>query len=441
MASLSRTTRARIVFAIGIFAYTVAVWQRTTLGVAGIEAADRLGTAAGVVSTFAVLQLIVYAGLQVPVGVLLDAFGSRVMVAAGAVVMGLGEVSMAFADTVPEAAIARVLVGAGDAMTFACVIRLIPAWFSTRRVPLLTQLTSLTGQTGQAISAVPFIAYLDRAGWTPAFLAASTACFVSAVLAAAFLRDSPSTARPLRTPLTPRQLREDVLAVVRHPGTRLAVWTHWATGFAPIVFAMMWGFPYLVAGEGLPGPTASALITVFVVAGLVFGPTLGTLTQRHPYRRTNLAMLVALFNAVPWLAVLLWPGPAPLWLLVVLVVGLASGGPGSAIGLDLGRTFTSARRLGTATGIVIMGAFTAALASILVIGLTLDLISGGDAYTLRDFRLAMSTQLVFFAIGMIGVVRTRRVIRARTAASGVAIAPLPTALKRKAVRTWQRPRR
>lgn len=437
---MSRATQAKLVYAVGVLAYVVAVWQRTTLGVVGLQAAERFDTQAGVVATFAVLQLVVYAALQVPVGVLLDAFGSRTMVTGGALVMGMGEVAMAFAENVPEAAIARILVGAGDAMTFACVIRLIPAWFDSRRVPLLTQITSLTGQSGQAISAVPFVAFLHRAGWGPAFLAAASGCFVSAMLAATFLRDSASTSRPVREPMTRKQLWQDVKTVTAHPGTRLAVWSHWATGFAPIVFAMMWGFPYLTSGEGLSGPVASGLISVFVVAGLVFGPTLGTLTQRHPYRRTNLAVMVALLNAVPWLVVLVWPGPAPLWLLVILVIALASGGPGSAIGLDLGRTFNSPRRLGTATGIVIMGAFTAALANILVIGIVLDLVSGGDPYTLTDFRIAMSTQVVFFVAGIAGIVSTRRIIRERTREQGVVIDPLGVALKRRAARAVRRRR-
>ena len=50
---------------------------------------------------------------------------------------------------------AGVLVGTGDAMTFICVLRLIPAWFSVSQVPVITQLTGLLGQAGQVASTIP----------------------------------------------------------------------------------------------------------------------------------------------------------------------------------------------------------------------------------------------------------------------------------------------
>ncbi len=71
--------RPWIVWATGLLAYIVAVLNRTTLGVSGLEAADRFhASPPSVLSTFVVLQVIVYAGAQVPAGVLLDRFGSKV---------------------------------------------------------------------------------------------------------------------------------------------------------------------------------------------------------------------------------------------------------------------------------------------------------------------------------------------------------------------------
>src|SRR6266536_319499 len=78
-------------------------------------------------------------------------------------------------DGVGGAVRARVLVGAGDAMTFISVLRLVPHWFPARRVPIVTQLTGLVGQAGQVLSAVPLAALLAGPGWTTAFLAAAGA--------------------------------------------------------------------------------------------------------------------------------------------------------------------------------------------------------------------------------------------------------------------------
>ena len=58
---------------------------------------------------------------------------------------------------------------------------------------------------------------------------------------------------------------------------------------------------------------------------IVIGPTLGLLATRHPLRRSWLVLAVIAAEATVWTAVLLQPGPAPLWLLVLLIVGAGRG--------------------------------------------------------------------------------------------------------------------
>jgi MFS family permease len=183
--------RAWLIFALAMVAYSVAVFQRASLGVAGVEAQRRFATTAAVLSLFAVLQLGVYAGLQIPVGVLLDRIGSRRLIAGGALLMGVGQLVLATAHHVGPAVAARVLVGAGDAMTFISVLRLIAVWFPPHRVPLLTQLAGILGQTGQIVAAYPLVALLQGAGWSTSFLVAGCVGVAVAVLAGSTLRNSP----------------------------------------------------------------------------------------------------------------------------------------------------------------------------------------------------------------------------------------------------------
>lgn len=416
----------------GIAAYASAVLQRTTFGVAGVQAADRFGASAGIVGLFVVLQLVVYAGLQVPVGVLLDRFGTRTLVSIGAATMFLGQIVMTSADSVPEGLIARALVGAGDAMTFASVIRLIPTWFPAKRVPLLTQTTGLLGQSGQIASAVPFAYALRVWGWTPAFLGVAAVAATALVLGLGVIRNAPPGVAPIDAGTDPSRVRDLVVATWRTPGTRLGLWTHFSTCFSPMVFAMMWGFPYLIVGEGRDPAQASALFTMYVVASLPCGPLLGSLTQRYPFRRSNLVFTIVAANLVPWVIVLLWPGPAPTWLLIVLALGLATGGPGSAIGFDFARTSNPADRLGTATGIVIMGGFGAALVSILIIGIVIDVLQNGFGVpALTAYRWGMATQLPLFFLGIAGIITTRRKARALIARDEAPLDPLHAALRRK----------
>lgn len=420
-----------------MLAYTTAVLQRTSLSAAGLDAAERFGASASVLASFAVLQLLVYAGLQIPVGVVLDRYGPTRLVLIGGLTMASGQVTLALASTLPLAVLARVLVGAGDAMTFVCVLRLVAAWFPPRRNPLMTQLTGLTGQLGQVLSAVPLAALLRGPGWTPTYLTAGGAGLVVTAIALLVLRDAPVGTQPVRISPSLRTVSRQLAAALRHPGTRLGLWTHFTTQFSGTVFALLWGYPFLVSGEGLASSQASALMALFVVTGMVAGPVFGTLVARHPLRRSWLVLGIVAVNASVWSAVLAWPGRAPLWLLVVLVVGLSTGGPGSMIGFDFARTFNPVGRLGSATGIVNIGGFLAALLTILAIGIVLDVASppSGPAgplatYDLASFKMAWSVQYVVWGVGLIGIVRSRREVRRRLARAGVVVPPIRQALAR-----------
>jgi MFS family permease len=419
---------------LGVAAYTVAVFNRGSLGVAALAAQHRFHASAGELSTFAVLQLAVYAAMQIPVGVVLDRFGTRRLVALGAVVMALGQLTLALAHSVGMAVLARVLVGMGDAMTFISVLRLVGLWFAPGHIPVVTQLTGILGQLGQVAAALPLVALLRGAGWSSTFLgAAALSGFVGIVVLAA-LNDAPPGVAVTTQVVDLKAVRRELLAAWDELGTRLGLWTHFVTQFSGTVFALLWGYPFLVRGEHLSSATAGTLLTVMVFVGMAVGPTLGRLTQRWPMRRSALTLTVVGSTVVVWTIVLLWPGPAPLALLVVLVVVLASNGPGSMVGFDYARTFNPSSRLGSASGIVNVGGFVASLTTILLVGVVLDATGGGrpTSYDLHGFRLAFCVQYVLWAFGLFMLLRVRRRVRHRfRTEEGIVIDPLPIAIARR----------
>jgi MFS family permease len=423
------SARAYGVWLVALTAYAVAVFHRASLGVAAVDAQERFSAGASSVSLFLVLQLAVYAALQVPVGVALDRFGSRWLILAGAVTMAAGQLVLALATDVPTAVAARVLVGAGDAMTFISVLRVIGMWFPGRTVPLFTQLTGILGQLGSIAAAYPLLALLTRTSWQTTFLGAAATGLVVGVLVLVALRDAPAGRVP-PPPAGLAELRRTLADAWREPGTRIGLYTHLVTQFSGTVFALLWGYPFLVVGEWRSPATAAGLLTLLVVVGMGVGPLLGRLCGRWPLRRSVLVFSILAATASVWTVVLLWPGRAPLWLLVVLVVVLATNGPGSMIGFDYARTENPAERMGSASGVVNVGGFVASLLTILAVGAVLDLLTPGAStdYSLGAFRAAFAVQYVFWAVGLGGVLRHRRQLRERLARDGVVLAPLHVAV-------------
>jgi MFS family permease len=397
-------------------AYFLAVFHRSSLAVAGLLAADRFDISASQLATFTTLQLVVYAGMQIPVGVLVDRFGPRTVMLSGMVVISVAQAGFAVADSYPLALLARIFVGVGDAMTFICLLRIVAAWFPPRRIPLMTTLSGTLGQLGSVVAAIPMTWALGHLGWTNAYLIAAVAGPVVAAIGLFLLHDAPGRPHVRGVSQTMREVLAGLRESWSHPGTRLGFWMHFTTPFSSNTLALLWGLPFFVRGEGRSDHVAGLLLTVLTLTAMAVGPLLGWAIGREPWHRSTLALGIIGATITLWTVVLLWPGEAPLGVLVLLVMVVGAGGPASMIGFDVARTFNPAHRLGSASGIVNQGGFIASLILVLSIGWVLDWRTPGTGsdYTPDAFRWAMSLQYVLWAVGVAQMVRYRRKARAVT---------------------------
>ena len=408
--------RAWVVWGVALAAYLLAIFHRSSLAVAGLAAADRFHITAAQLATFTTLQLLVYAGMQIPVGLLVDRYGPRTVILAGAIILTLAQAGFAEAESYGEALLARFFVGMGDAMTWICLLRLVTTWFRGRRIPFVTALSGTLGQLGAIGAATPMTWALGHLGWTDAYLIAAAVSVVTTIAVAVVVHDSPDE-RILRGPrLTFATVRASLTASWQHPGTRLGFWMHFVTQFSATAMTLLWGFPFLVRGEHLSSGRASLLLSLVVVAVMYSGPTIGWFIGRHPWHRSTTVLTIVWAIVAVWTAVLVWPGDAPLWLLVLLTQVIGIGGPASMIGFDLARTSNPAERLASANGIINQAGFSASLVLVVAIGLILDWRTpgSGTSYDASAFRWAMCAQYPLWALGLLQVwryrVRTRAVV-------------------------------
>ena len=416
-----------LVWGVGVFAYVIAVLHRTSFGVSGLSAADRFSISPSVLSSFVVLQIVVYAGMQIPAGVLLDRYGSRIMIAVGAFIMMSAQLALAFTESLPVAIGARIAVGAGDALTFISVLRLVPQWFPPRQVPLVSQFTGILGQLGQVMSALPFMLLLSGPGWTFAYGSAAAVGLLAFALALSVIREAPPGADVVAVPAGAKEIGRQIKTVWMRPGTRLGFFSHMGTQFSITTFALLWGVPYLKSAQGLDSATVGSLLTLSVISAIVAGPILGILTGRYPMRRSWLVLTIMVASALMWTIVLSRSEPSPLWLLTILVVVISVGGPGSVIGFDYARTSNPSSAMGTAQGMVNIGGFLASLIVIQVMGVILGHMGG---YTFDGFRVAWMVQYPVWVLGIIGVLLTRGKARRALAAEGVHVRPIREVIRR-----------
>ncbi|MDX3068091.1 MFS transporter [Streptomyces scabiei] len=394
--------RALAVWGVGVSVYFVAVIFRTSLGVAGLDAADRFQVGASALSTFSILQLLVYAGMQIPVGLLVDRLGTKKVLTLGVLLFTAGQIGFALSSSYGTALASRALLGCGDAMTFISVLRLGSRWFPARRGPMIAQMAGLAGMAGNLVSTLLLARLLHGVGWTAAFAGSSVAGLVVLVLTLLFLKDHPEGHEPEPFPHHgAAYVRRQITASWREPGTRLGMWVHFTTQFPAMVFLLLWGLPFLVRAQGLDRGTAGELLTLVVLSNMVVGLVYGQIVARHHTARLPLALGTVLATATVWAATILYPGGhAPMWLLVVLCAVLGACGPASMLGFDFARPANPPERQGTASGITNMGGFVASMTTLFAVGALLDLT--GD-----DYRVAFSAVFVLQALGLAQILRLR----------------------------------
>ncbi|MBV9593667.1 MAG: MFS transporter [Actinobacteria bacterium] len=397
---------------IAALVYLTAVFHRSSLGVAGLEATHRFHIGAGQLSVFVLLQVGVYAAMQVPTGVLVDRYGPRRLLTVAAALMGVAQLIFAVAPSYPMALAARALLGAGDALTFVSVLRFAALHFNPRQYPMIVAVTAVLGSVGNVLATVPLSLALHSAGWTPTFGVTAMVSAGAALAVWSLVPDNAPTLTPLRlSELGPpiRRVGARVCRAWATPGTRLGFWVHFASMSTTTVFTLLWGVPYLVA-IGFSQSAASAVLLVCVAMAVIAGPPIGMVIGRRPSLRVPIAIGVCVSTAVGWLVLLELGGSnPPIAPVVLLVVFAALGGPVSAIGFALARDYNEPSMVGTATGVVNVGGFVAAIVGSAIVGATLEVRGGSSA---GDYRVAFAAMLLVQVVGIAQLVRWWRRARA-----------------------------
>ncbi|MEU7477372.1 MFS transporter [Lentzea sp. NPDC042327] len=391
---------AWLIWTTAVLVYFAAVFHRSTLGVAGLEASERFGLGPAQLGVFTVLQVGVYALMQIPTGLLVDRYGPRKVLTAAALLMGTGQLLFAIAESYPLGLVARAVLGMGDAMTFISVIRLVAAHFSPRKYSLVVAITAALGGVGNLVATVPLTLMLGSIGWTWAFLIAGGATALYASVAFLKVRDvPPGTVTPKPEVVPFRRIWPKVRQAWSVPGTRLGFWAHFSTMSTPAVLGLLWGFPYLVQAQGMSPKAASSTLGLLVIGAIVTSPIIGALFSRNPEWRMPIAGWFLAFAFIGWGVLLLWPGghvPSPVIAVVFLV--LTIGGPISGVAFALARDYNPSHRQSTASGLVNVGGFLAVTVAALGVGVLLDLLENVLSPQ-NAFRVAFGFLVVVLALG------------------------------------------
>jgi len=344
--------------------------------------------------------------MQIPVGILLDRFGARILLAVGALIMSIGQFIVAIASILGVAVLGRMLVGMGDSFTFISMIAMINGWYHGTKASKLQQYVASAGQLGQFISAIPFWALLNAVGWNFGFTVMSIISLITVALIIVFTADDDHTATDrVHKAVSIKQATTQLVENVKHPGVRLSFWTHFVTQPTTTSIQLLWAVPFLVTAQGQSHDFAGLVLTGMVFLGFITGPVIGGLCPRYPKKRASIVYLVVGLIILTWIYIILHQGQLPAWQLFLAFLVISVGGPASMIAFDFSKDMVPKSKLGSANGFANVGGFLATFVMMYLVGLVIDLVHNStgttERYTVQAFQYGFAAQLLVVSIGLV----------------------------------------
>lgn len=339
-----------------------------------------------------------YAGMQIPVGLLIDRFGPRrLFVIAGLVCAG-STLLFASATSFEGLLAARFLIGASAAFSLVGAMTVAGQWFQPAQFALLGGLAMAAGMAGGVLGQAPVRLAVEAQGWRTTVMTMAAGGVVIALMALLFVRDKQRGSGGIA------QVLGGLAQVLARRQTWLIAIAGLGTNGALLGFAGLWGVPFMRSAHGLE-PAASALITSLLIAGWGFGaPFFGWLSDRMQRRRTP--FLIGYAITFPALLVLVYGPPLPTFGVAALTFLCGFGGAAQIVCFALVRELNPPNLAGTGLGVVnAMVTGTGALYQPLI-GWLLDLswsgalVNGARIYAAGDFRTAFGVLVTGMLIGL-----------------------------------------
>lgn len=235
-----------------------------------------------------------YASMQIPVGLLFDRYGIRLLLIMAALIVSMSCILMAITSNVWIATIARILMGMGSAFSFIGCLKLARNWFSKKYLSIIIGLTNSFGIVGAIGSSMPLAYLLSKMSWRDTLILSGGLGLGLVILLQLIIKDVPDKNKENTESAHVLSVINEILT---HPKTLLTA-LYGGLLVAPIAaFTELFSVQFLIDTHHM-NRLMAANLSSFTFIGIGFGgPFFGALAawigKRRPimYFGTVLAML------------------------------------------------------------------------------------------------------------------------------------------------------
>lgn len=183
----------RIGIAVLIATYALSQFYRMFLSVLAPMLATDIGASSSDVAQATGLWFLVFAAVQIPIGISLERWGPRRTVAVMLAVGGAGGgLIVALAQTPLQLKLAMALIGAGCAPVMIATAYILARAFPPAVFAAMSGMAIGIGGIGNIAGTAPFAAMVDVFGWRASMVLLAVVTLLAAALVAALVKDPPT---------------------------------------------------------------------------------------------------------------------------------------------------------------------------------------------------------------------------------------------------------
>jgi MFS family permease len=367
--------------------YLIGNFHRVCPAVVAPDLISAFGISGASLGVLASTYFFAYGAMQIPVGILADAWGVKKTVILFSGLAALGGTAFGLAPSFGWAASARVLVGVGGGAFFVCAMKLFANWFRGNQYARISGLFLAFGGVGWLAATTPLAFLAQSLGWRAVFLIIGGVGLLLTICTWFWLVERPPDERisPVGTsagdPFSRPALQGSFLRVVRtwHFWV-MAVWVFCVNGIS-FGFQGLWAGPHLMDVYGLSKPAAGTVLSMVAISMILGAPFMGFLSDRVFESRKKVLMGGAATLVLSWVVLLAFHGHLPYGVLcaVFFFMGLTSSAIGT-IGITAAKELFPNDIAGTAIGTLNVFPFIGGIVMQLAAGMILDG-SGGAPYS------------------------------------------------------------
>ncbi len=303
-----------------------------------------------------------YVLMQIPTGVLVDSWGARRLLIAGATCAGAGTLLFASSSSFALACAGRALMGASTAVGWVVTLKLATHWFPARNFATLTGLGLLVGNIGALFAQVPLRLLVEAFGWRAVSFGSALFLLGTGILAMAMVRNDPAEAGYLtyapvalqnRQPERLTELLKGFRKIFAYRNTWLIFCGQGGFVGAMLSFTGLWGTPFLKARYGITSAAAAGICSVMIVCWASASPICGYLSDRVG-RRKPIYLAGAVTAALGW-AILIYADFLPLWMFTTVAAVTSFAAGAVILGFAFAKESVPVKFLGTISGAINAG--------------------------------------------------------------------------------------